>query len=129
MSASQNNMSFIVNQQDANGVNIINRTFTGPYAGLAGQFIDGLLTTTGATAISLPTANALQMFIQNNGSTGFITVSWTPLAATGSVIAGKIGPSGFLGFSLCSSGSSQGISALSLTADTLNTPFSCFIGG
>ena len=43
MSASQNNLTLLVNQQDANGANIVNRSIGAiAYAGVAGEFHDGI---------------------------------------------------------------------------------------
>jgi hypothetical protein len=130
MAASQNNLSLVINQQDTNGVNILNRLVGAiPYAGVAGEFNNSILTTTGATSITVPTTNILQFYFRNTSTSANITVSWTPLAATGSVIASKIGPSGAIAMWCASSGSSQGFSALSLTADVANATFEYFLGG
>lgn len=133
MAASQNNLSLILNQQDSSGVNILNRLVGQiAYSGVVGQFTDGILTTTGATSQTLPTTNVLQYLIRNTstGTTGpNITVSWTPAAATGSVIAGKIGPGGVLALWQTISGASGSISAVSLQADQANTTFEQFFGG
>lgn len=130
MSASQNNLTLVVNQQDSSGVNILNRLIGAiGYAGAVGQFTDGILTTTGATSQTLPTTNVLNYLIQNTATTGNITVSWTPAAATGSVIAGKIGPGGVLALWNVISGTSGSISAVSLTADLVNVTYHQFFGG
>ena len=130
MSASQNNLSLVVNQQDSAGVNILNRTMGAfAYSGVVGQFIDGLLTTTGSTSITLPKTTILQVMVRNTHATANITVNWTPESATGSIIAGKVGPSGVLGFWQTSTGQSGAITALALTADTANTTYELYLGG
>lgn len=131
MALSQNNVSLVLNQQDVNGVNVLNRVFSVPgyISGTAGQFTDGILPTTGSTSITLPTTNVLSLFVLNAGSTGDITVAWTPASATGSVIAGKLNPGGALMLWNSISGASGSISALSLTADLVNQPYQLFIGG
>lgn len=131
--ASQNNLSLVVQQQDVNGVNILNRSI-GPvsYSGAVGQFTDGILLTTGATSIAFPVGltNALQIYVKNTSATGNITINATPLSATGSVIIAKLGP-GAISVPLWSpvSGSSGGYSAMTGTADTTNCTCEIFIGG
>lgn len=131
--ASQNNLSLMIQQQDISGVNIINRIVgVVGYSGAVGQFTDGILTGTGATNIPFPTGltNALQVYIINTSATGNITINATPLSATGSVIVAKLAP-GALSIPLWTpvSGSSGGYSAMTGTADLPNCTFQCFIGG
>lgn len=131
--ASQNNLSLVLQQQDINGVNILNRQIGAVgYSGSVGQFTDGILLTTGATTLNFPIGltNALQVYIKNTSTTGNITMNGTPLSATGSVILAKLGP-GAVSVPLWSpvSGSSGGYSALSVTADTTNCTAEVFIGG
>lgn len=131
--ASQNNLSLVLQQQDINGVNILNRQIgVISYSGAVGQFTDGILLTTGATAIGFPLGltNALQVYVKNTSTTGNITINATPLSATGSVIIAKLGP-GACSVPLWSpvSGSSGGYSAITGTADTTNCTLEIFIGG
>jgi len=131
--ASQNNLSLTVQQQDVNGVNILNRQIgVISYSGAVGQFTDGILLTTGATAIAFPIGltNALQFYFKNTSATGNITLNCTPLSATGSVITAKVGP-GCVSVPLWAvvSGASGGFSAITGTADLPNCTFECFIGG
>ncbi len=133
MSASQNNLSLVLQQQDSNGVNIINRQIGAVgYSGAVGQFTDAILLTTGATAITFPLGltNALQVYFKNTSSTGNITINGTPLSATGSVIIAKLTP-GSVSVPLWAavSGSSGGYTALTGTADTTNCTLEYFIGG
>lgn len=130
-SQSQNNLSLVLNQQDVNGVNILNRIIgaTGYASGTVGEFMQGNLTTTGATSQTLPKSVILQYLFVNTHATANVTVSWTPESATGSVIAGKVGPGGILAYWQTVSGASGGITAISLTSDTVNTTFSQFFGG
>lgn len=133
MAGSQNNLSLVVNQQDVNGVNILNRTIgTIGYAGAEGQFSVATLLTTGATAIPFPlgVTNALQVYFKNTHASAFITINLTPLSATGSVIVAKLAP-GAVSVPLWapSSGSSGGYSAATGTSDTVNATLEYFIGG
>lgn len=126
MSASQNNLSLILNQQDSSGVNILNRLFGAiAYAGVAGQFTDGILTTTGATAFTVPTANILQFFFQNTHATANITLNTTGATGTG---LHKIPPGGVY-VVWNSTGSSGAITSLTGTADVANATFQMFLGG
>jgi hypothetical protein len=130
MSASQNNLSLIVNQQDSSGVNILNRLIgVIAFAGVAGEYINGILTTTGATVITLPTANVLQFAFHNTHATANITVNWTPTSATGSVIAAKVGPGGVLAMWMPTANSSGAITAVTGTADVANATYEVYMGG
>lgn len=130
MPASTNKLTLYLNEQDSSSVNILSRVLGAySYGGTVGEFIDGILTTTGATAITLPTTNVYQVVFINTHATAFITVNWTPTAATGSIIAGKIGPSGALVLWNTTTGSSGAITALTGTADTANATYELFLGG
>ena len=126
MAASQNNLSLIVNQQDANGVNIINRLFGAiAYPGLAGQSTDGILTTTGATVFTLPTANVAQFFFMNTHATANITLNST--GATGTCLE-KIPPGGIKAI-WNTTNVSGAITAITGTADVANATYFMFLGG
>lgn len=126
MSASQNNLSLVLNQQDASGVNILNRVFgTVAYAGVAGQFTDGILTGTGAVTFTVPTASVLQFFFQNTAATGNITLNTT--GATGTALI-KVPPGGIVAI-WNPTGASGAITAVTGTADISGTTFQMFLGG
>lgn len=131
--ASQNNLSLVLNQQDSNGVSILNRQIgVVSYSGAEGQMNVATLTTTGATAINFPLGltNALQLYFKNTSATGNITINLTPLSATGSVIVAKLTP-GAVSVPLWASvsGSSGGYSAATGTADASGCTLEYFIGG
>lgn len=126
MSASQNNLSLIVNQQDANGVNILNRLIGAiAYAGVVGQYTDGLLSGTGATVFTLPTTNILQFMFLNTHATANITLNTT--GATGTALL-KVPPGGLVAI-WNSTGASGAQTAITGTADVANATFSMFLGG
>lgn len=126
MSASQNNLSLILNQQDSSGVNILNRLFGAiAYAGVAGQFTDGLLVGTGATAFTVPTANVLQLFFLNTHATANITLNTT--GATGTALI-KVPPGGLV-VVWNPTGASGAITAITGTPDVANATFQMFLGG
>ncbi len=126
MSASQNNLSLTLNQQDSGGVNILNRTIGAiGYAGIAGQYTDGLLTGTGATTFTLPTTNVLQFLFLNTSTAANITLNTT--GATGTALI-KVPPGGLV-VVWNSTGASGAITAITGTGDVASGTFSMFLGG
>jgi len=126
MSASQNNLSLILNQQDSSGVNILNRLVGAiGYAGVAGQFTDALLSGTGATTITLPTTNVLQFFFYNTHATANITLNTT--GATGTALI-KVPPGGIVAV-WNPTGASGAITSITGTADVANATYQMFLGG
>ncbi len=127
MSASQNNLSLTLNQQDSGGVNILNRTIGAiGYAGLVGQFTDGLLAGTGATVFTLPTTNVLQFLFYNSSASANITLNVT--GATGTMLI-KVPP---LSLSIpiwAATGASGALTAITGTSDVASGTFSMFLGG
>jgi hypothetical protein len=126
MSASQNNISHSINQQDSNGVNILNRLLTATYAGAVGQFTDGILTGTGATTFTLPIASVLQFAFNNTHATANITLNLT--GATGTALL-KVPPGGIVTIWATATGPSGSITAMTGTADLPNATYQCFLGG
>lgn len=94
----------------------------------AGEYRRGILTTTSITAIGLPIAQVRQVRIVNTHASAKITVTWTPNGGASATIA-VIGPGDGIALWSRTTGSSYGISALSLTADIANTTYSMFLGG
>lgn len=129
--ASQNTVSILLQQQDSSGITILNRLIGAiSHSGVAGQFTDGILTGTGSTSLTMPTAKIYTAVIQNTASTGNITVTWTPEAATGAIIAGKIMPGGAMVYANPQTGAVSGaLTAISLQADLANTTYQIFLGG
>lgn len=126
MSASQNNLSLILNQQDSAGVNILNRLIGAiAYSGVAGQFTDGLLSGTGATAFTVPTANILQFLFLNTSSAANITLNLT--GATGTALI-KVPPGGLVTI-WNPTGASGALTALTGTSDVASGTYSLFMGG
>ena len=126
---SQNNLSLIVNAQDANGVNFINRVVGAiGYQGIVGQYLDGVLTTTGSTSLTLPTATALQVYIKNTSATAGITIGATPSSGSSGPI-GKLGPGSVYTYWSMTFAASLGFTAMTLTADTAGATFELFLGG
>jgi hypothetical protein len=129
MSASENNLTLVVNQQDSNGVNIVNRTIGAiSYAGIVGEFHDGLLTGTGSVTLDLPTANVLQFFFHNTHATAVITLTGTVQGGSSQTIA-KIQPGGCFANWCQSTSATAGYTALSVQSDTAGATFEMFLGG
>ncbi len=131
MSASQNNLTLTLNQQDANGVNILNRLIGAvTYGGFIGQFVDGNLTTTNPTSQTFPSTlvTALQFYFKNTHATAVITVTWTHTTGASAVVQ-AVSPGGVLLFWNTAATSPIAITALSLQSDTANATFEYFLGG
>ena len=129
MSASQNNLTLLVNQQDANGTNIVNRSIGAiAYASVAGEFHDGILTDTNSKTLDLPTANILQFYFKNTHATAIITLTGTIQGGASQSIA-KIQPGGVFANWCASTSSTAGFTALSIQSDTANATFETFLGG
>jgi hypothetical protein len=129
VSASQNNLSLVINQQDSTGVNILNRSIGAiSYAGLAGQFVDGILTGTGLVAQTLPTANILQFYFKNTHATAVITITATPQGGSSAVVV-KVQPGAVFVNWCASTSGTAGYTAISLTSDTANATYEMYLGG
>ena len=135
MASSINNLTFTLNQQDENGVNILNQTLGAfSYTGLVGEWILGKLLTSGAEAQTLPTANVLQFILVNTttGASGAnITITGTKQGGTGAIL-GVVQPgSPFIYWTHgpTGSGATAGYTAISLTASVTGATYRMFLGG
>ncbi len=127
MSASQNNLSLILNQQDSNGVNILNRLIGAiACAATVGELINGILTTTGATMLTVPTTNVGQFLFYNTHATANIVLNTT--GATGTCLH-KVPPGGIVTVWNPATGASGAITNITGTADVANATFLCYMGG
>ena len=132
MAASQNNLTLVINQQDTNGVSILNRTIGAiSFAGTVGQFSNGILIT-GATTLSgtgsLPTANIYQFLFQNNHASSIVTITATKQGGTGAIVD-LVGPSGVFAIWGQTSGSTEGYTSITLNPSVSGTPYHMFLGG
>ncbi len=129
MAASTNNLSLVVNQQDANGVNIVNRLIGAiSYGGVAGEFHDGILIDTASHTLDLPTATVLQVYFKNTHATAVITLTGTIQGGASQSIA-KIQPGGVFANWCASTSVTAGYTALSVQSDTANATFEMYLGG
>jgi hypothetical protein len=129
MSASQNNLSLVVNQQDLNGVSIVNRIIGAiTYDGVAGEFHNGILTTTSLTALDLPTANVLQFYFKNTHASAVITITATVQGGASQVVT-KVQPGSVFANWSAATSATAGYTAISLTSSVANATFEMFLGG
>lgn len=126
----QNILSVTLQQLDGTGATLARRVETiTDSAPLVGDFRGlGLLPTTSLTAITLPTAQVRQLWLRNTHATAKVTVTWTPNGGASAVTL-ILGPNDAIGFWHQATSASYGISALSLTSDTLNATYELFLGG
>lgn len=128
MSASVNNVSLILNQQDANGINILNRLIGAiTYSGTVGQLTEGVQGT-GLTTLTLPVATVLQLYIRNLSTTANITVTATPQGGASAVLT-DLGPGDVLVNWCAGTSATRGFTQIKLQSDTAATPFEIFMGG
>jgi len=129
MSASQNNLTVLVNQQDVDGVNIVNRTIGAiEYAGLAGEFHKGILTDTSLHALDLPTANILQFYFKNTHATAVITITGTVQGGASQTIT-KVQPGAVFANWCASTSATAGFTALNVQSSIADATFEMFLGG
>ena len=129
MSDSQNNLTIVLNQQDEDGTNILNRTlgaFT--YAGDVGTFFRGTLVGTGAVSFTLPATNALQAMVINRHATALITIVGTVQGGASQTIT-RLSPGGMWANWMTASGATVGYTALSLQSDTTGADYEAYLGG
>lgn len=123
-----NNLTLVINQQDADGVNILNRSIGAiSYEGSVGEFESGKLTDTSEHQQTLPVTTVFQFYFKNTHASAKITVAWTPSGGAKSTIQ-VVQPGGELSFwhPVVTSG---GFTALYYTSDVANATFEHFIGG
>lgn len=129
MSASVHNLTMVINRQDANGVNIENRTVGAiSYSGVAGEFDVRQAPDTAQHTFDLPTTTLLQIYIKNTHATGILTIVGTPSGGASATL-GKIGPGGVFTYWAAATGSGVGYTDLKYTADVSGTTFEMFLGG
>lgn len=132
----QNNLAITLQQLDNNSIILTRRSenfsYTLPAVGM-GEWRIGNLVDTSSHSISLVglVPQVLQLLLKHtgSGSTTTITVVWTPYGGS-SCTSIVLYPGDMIGFwSVNAATTSNGISALAMTASVANTPFELFIGG
>lgn len=129
MASSTNNLTLVINRQDASLVNVENRTIGAiSFGGVCGEFDVRQAPDTSNHALDLPTTLILQFYFKNTHATANITLIGTPQGGA-SVTLTKLGP-GDVFVNWCSGTSAtRGFTALSYTSDTSAATFEMFIGG
>ena len=130
MSVSVNALSLVVNQQDSNGVAIVNRLI-GPvsYSGVAGEFDTRTLAAdTNNHAFDLPATNILNFYFKNTHATAVITLIGTVQGGASQTMA-KVQPGGVFAHWAASTSATAGYTALSYTSDTASATAEVYLGG
>lgn len=127
MAQSTNNLTLVINRQDANGVNVENRTVGSvSYAGAAGEFEIRSAPDTAQHTFDLPTTTVLQIYIKNTHATGKLTIVGTVSGGASQTVC-KLGPGDVL--VIWGATNAEGFTDLKYTADTTGTTFEYFFGG
>jgi hypothetical protein len=130
MSVSQNNLSLVLNQQDASGVNIVNRSIGAiSYNGVAGKFdAITLAADTNIHAFDLPCANVLQFYFKNTHATAVILLTMTYQGGAFVAVV-KVQPGAVFCNWCASTSATAGFTAISYTSDTASATVEMFLGG
>lgn len=127
MAQSTNALTLIINRQDANGVNVENRTVGSiSYAGAAGEFEIRSAPDTSQHTLDLPATTVLQAYIKNTHATGKLTITGTVSGGASQTVC-KLGPGDV--FVVWGATNAFGFTDLKYTADTTGTTFEYFFGG
>lgn len=128
-SASQNNLTLLLQQLDSTGSPILNRTIGKlSYDGNVGVFTNGIYNDTSAHSQTLPSSPVIQFYFRNTHATAVYTVTWTTQGGA-SVVAQKVQPGGAIAFWNTATSVTAGITALTLTSDTSGGTYEMFLGG
>ncbi len=129
MAASTNSLTLLINQQDANGVNIVNRTIGAvSYAGAAGELEVRAAPDASIHTLDLPCTTVLQVYFKNTHATAVILLTGTISGGATQSIA-KVGPGGVFAYWSNDSGTGRGFTELKYTSDTSGATFEFFFGG
>jgi hypothetical protein len=126
--ASTNKLTLTLQQLDSLGVPIANRQI-GPvsYSGVVGALTVGNLAN-GANVITLPVSPTLQLYVKNLHTTNTITIIATPQGGASATMQ-VLGPGAVFLFWQSATAATYGITALTLTASAVNTPYELYAGG
>ena len=126
---SQNNLTLNINRQDANGVNIENRTIGAvAYAGLAGEFDVRTAPDTSQHTLDLPTTIVLQFYFKNTSPAANFTIVGTPQGGSGVTLA-VLPAGGVFVYWAPATSASAGFTSLKYTSDTAGATLEMFLGG
>lgn len=129
MASSTNNLTLLINRQDANLTNVENRTIGAfSFAGVTGEFDIRQAPDTSNHVLDLPTTLILQFYFKNTHSAANITLIGTPQGGSSATLI-KLGPGDTFLFWCVGTSATRGFTALSYTSDTTGATFEFFIGG
>lgn len=129
MAQSTNNLTLVINRQDANGVNVENRTVGAiSYAGVAGELEIRSAPDTSSHSLDLPTTLVLQVYIKNTHATANLKITGTPQGGASAVLV-DLGPGDVFVVWCGGTSGTRGYTALSYQADTSGCTFEYFFGG
>lgn len=127
MAASVNNLTLVINRQDANGVNVENRTVGAiSYSGQAGEFDVRQSPDTSSHSLDLPATTVYQVYIKNTDAAATLTITGTVSGGASQTIC-KLPPGAV--FVYWTATGANGFTALSYQSDTSGSKFEMFLGG
>lgn len=127
MAFSTNNITLLLNQQDPNLSNILNRTIGAiSFGATVGQFREGSFPSTSLLAQTLPITTVANFYFKNLDTTAVVTVTWTPSGGSSNIVK-AVGPGAILVF--WETSNTSGITALSYQSTVSGSKFEDFMGG
>lgn len=130
MSLSQNNVSLIINQQDAAGSTIINRpSGVIAYAGVAGELeVKTLAADTSIHTLDLPTTIVKQFYFKNTHASANILLTGTRQGGATQSLA-SLPPGAVFLYWAPVTGAAVGFTELRYTSDVASATCEMFLGG
>lgn len=127
MSASVNNLTLVINRQDASGVNVESRTVGAiSFSGSAGEFDIRQAPDNAQHTLDLPTTQVNQVYFKNTHATALLTIVGTVNGGSSQTMA-VLEPGGVLVVWQATTG--KGYTDLKYTCDTSGGTFEMFLGG
>ena len=129
MASSVNNLTMLINRQDASGVNVENRNIGAvSFSGVSGEFDVRQAPGTSITTLDLPTTLVLQFYFKNTHSAANITLTGTAQGGSTQTLC-VLPPGGVYVYWAPVTSTTAGYTQLRYTSDTTGATFEMFIGG
>lgn len=130
MADSTNNISLLLNQQDASSVNILNRSIGAiSFAGTAGEFERKTLAAdTSIHTFDIPTTIVLQFYFKNTHATALILLTGTVQGGSTQTLA-RVPPGGVFVYWAPVTGATVGYTELRYTSSVASATCEYFMGG
>src|SRR5262245_18691990 len=128
--AASNNLTLLINRQDTNGVNVVNRT-VGAVSFAGNKFEKEqktLAADTNIHAFDLPCALVLQVYFKNTHASANILLTMT-MQGGAAVAAARVPPGGVYTYWAPVTGSTVGFTAISYTSDVASATCEFAFGG